>query len=303
MTIRKQRIRNPRRYLYALHPGDAFYVATQLEAKDYTRLALYGFQNESPARIPIPIWSATKQNADGKWKLLRDQPKEPRQFSHSYHLVDWGGHDHYGTCWQTRWCYQRELIPPTELPFVIEDGVLYSPLLTNDENSFGLIRAAINVMLEMLGRCEIWTAERVPAMPPVKQQEVPWEILCAGSRDREEWAQYVGQIVARKSKAQQAHIIQRHEHLWHLKPDFCVLGTQNFWGYVVYGFTDLNLFVFECNDVGNATYVFKGDWQTASQLTKTEVLSGHRQEARIYHTENWAAHISQLIAKARTEVA
>lgn len=47
----------------------------------------------------------------------------------------------------------------------------------------------------------------------------------------------------------------------------------------------------------------KGDWTAASQLTKTEVLSGHMHETRIYHTENWYANISKLIAEARKEVA
>jgi len=302
MIIQKKRIRNPQRYLYALHPGDAFYIASPLTEPDYVRLEAYGIRKGCPARIPLPRRTATKRNADGDWKLLKKLPKEPREFFHDYHLIDWGGNDRYGTCTQTRWCYQRELIPPTELAFVIEDGVLYSPLLTNDESSFGIIRAAINIMLEMLGRCEIWTAERAPALPPVKQQEVPWEILRAGTRDQEVWEKHICQIVERKSETQQAVIIQRHEHLWHLKPNFCVLGTQNFWGYVVYGFTDLNLYVFECNETNNATYAFKGDWETASRLTKTEVLIGHRQEARIYHSENWFAHISQLIAKARAGV-
>ncbi len=303
MIIRKTRVFNPQRYLYALHLGDAFYIATPLEEEDYPLLEAYGLQVGYPSRIPVPRRSATTLNADGRWKLRRDLPKEPRHFSHSYHLVDWGGHDHYGTCWQMRWCYQRELIPPTELAFMIEDGVLYSPLMTNEESEVSLIKIAMNVMLEMLGRCEIWTAERVPAIPPVKQAEVPWEILRAGIRAREEWEEYVGLIVARKSKTQQALIRERHEHLWQMKPDFCVLGTQNFWGYVVYGFTELNLFVFECNDLNNATYVFKGDWTAASQLTKTEVLSGHMHEARIYHTENWYANIRKLIADARKEVA
>lgn len=303
MIIRKKRILNPQRYLYMLHPGDTFYIAMTLEAEDYPRLEAYGIQAGCPARIPVPCRSATTLNANGKWKLLRHLPKEPREFSHDYHVVDWGGHDHYGTCWQTRWCYQRELIPPTELAFVIEDGVLYSPLMTNEESCFSDIKVAMNVMLEMLGRCEIWTAERAPAIPPVKQAEVPWEILRAGTREREEWEEYIRLIVARKSKAQQAIIRERHEHLWQMKPDFCVLGTQNFWGYVVYGFTNLKLFVFESNEPYNATYVFKGDWKAASQLTKTDVLSGHLHEARIYHTEKWYEHIGKLIADARKEVA
>lgn len=161
----------------------------------------------------------------------------------------------------------------------------------------------MNVALEMLGRCEVWTAERAPAVPPVKQTEVPWEILRPGTKIQNDWEQYINKIIERKPKGQRAVILRRHEHLWHMAPDFCVLGSQNFWGYVVYGFTALDLFVFECNEVNNATYVFKGDWESASQLTKSEVLSGHVQDARIYHTEKWYENTSKLIMCAGKGVA
>lgn len=303
MQIRTKRIINPQRYLYALQPSDKFYIAVPLEAEDDLRLQFYGLFPGAPARIPIPRRSATRMNANGRWKLLKDLPKEERFFEHDYHVVDWHGTDHYGTCWQSRWCYQRELIPPTELAFIIEDGVLYSPLLENTDNNFTCIKAAMNIALEMLGRCEVWTAERAPAVPPVKQTEVPWEILRPGTRCQDDWAQYIGKTIVHKPKGQQAIIRRRHEHLWHLTPDFCVLGSQNFWGYVVYGFTKLNLFIFECNDVNNATYIFRGDWEAASQLTKTEVLSGHLQEARIYHTDSWYENTRKLISRFRREVA
>lgn len=127
----------------------------------------------------------------------------------------------------------------------------------NTDSDFTNIKTAMNVALEMLGRCEVWTAERVPALSPVKQTEVPWEILRPGTRIQNDWAQYIDKIIEHKPKGQQAIIRNRHEHLWHMAPDFCVLGSQNFWGYVVYGFTTLNLFVFECNEINNATYALE----------------------------------------------
>lgn len=54
--------------------------------------------------------------------------------------------------------------------------------------------------------------------------------------------------------------------------------------------------------IGKA-YVFNGDWKSASQLTKTEVLSGHVQEARIYHTEKWYERTGKLISRAAKRVA
>lgn len=303
MFINRKCIRNPRRYLYALHAGDKFYVAAKLSDEDVHRLQRYGIRQDASARIPTPHRSATRLNADGKWILLRDLPKKIRQFVHAYHLVDWHGQDHYGTCIQERWCYQRELVPPAELAFIIEDDVLYSPLLANSEDDMEHIKLAMNVILEMVGHCEIWTADQAPALPPVRQVEVPWEILRAGTRERSDWEEYVQKTVERKPKAQQVEICRRHEHLMEMGPEFCVLGAQNFFGYVVYGFPTLNLYIFESNGINNATYAFRGDWEAASMLTKMEVLSGGLQEARIYHTEQWHENIGRLFYRIAQEVA
>lgn len=303
MTIIRKRINNPRRYLYALHRGDKFYIAAALSAEDISYLQQYGIKPDGTARIPVPHRSATQLNAEGKWIRLRDLPKEIRLFVHAYHLVDWHGNDHYGTCIQERWCYQRELIPPTELAFMIEDGVLYSPLLENSEADMNRIKNAMNIVLEMVGHCEIRTVDKAPALPSVRQVEVPWEILRAGSRDRSEWEEYVSKTVERKPKAQQVEICRRHEHLMEMRPEFCVLGSQNFFGYVVYGFPALNLYIFESNGINNATYAFRGDWESASMLTKMQVLSGGLQEARIYHTEQWHGNIGRLFYRISQEVA
>lgn len=303
MIIIRKRIHNPRRYLYTLHHGDNFYVAATLSCEDLIRLQNYGIKPDGAARIPLPRRSATQQNADGKWVCLRNLPKEIRIFVHAYHLVDWHGNDHYGTCIQERWCYQRELIPPTELAFIIDDGVLYSPLLENREDNMEYIKAAMNIILEMIGHCEIRTADKAPAIPSVRQLEVPWEILRAGTREHTDWEDYIHKTVERKPKAQQVEICRRHEHLMEAGPDFYVLGAQNFFGYVVYGFPSLNLYIFESNGINNATYAFRGDWESASLLTKMEVLSGGLQEARIYHTDQWHENIGHLFYRISQEVA
>lgn len=295
MRIQQSKIGNPHRYLYELSPNDNFYIATPITTEDSAYLQLYGLQIEGQPRIPIPRKSSTKLNANGKWIPRTDLPKEPRSFERDYHIVDWHGNDHYGTCWQTRMCYQRELLPPVELYFTLENGTLYSPLFKFCDEIMENVKLAINVMLEILGRCEIWTSERVPVAPPIKQREVPWEILRKGTCDRKVWEEYVTKITEERPLAQRNIIQQRHEHLWRQDPDFYILGTQNFWGYVVYGFSDRNLFVFECNLPNNATYVFKGNWETASKLTKTEILTTHLQEARLFHTEQWRENIRKLI--------
>lgn len=303
MNISKRSIRTPQRYLYALHPGDKFYVAAPLSDEDIQKLRPYGIAPGKPARIPIPMRSATLANANGKWIPLRDLPKKIRVFARTYHLKTYQGDDIYGTCYQARMCYQRKLIPPTELAFVIEDGTLYSPLLENSEDDMQRIKVAMNVILEMLGHCEIQTADKALALPPVKQAEVPWEILRAGTREQVEWKHYLEKTTERKADAQKVEIFKRHETVMNRKPDFVVIGKQNFFGYVVYGFPALNLFIFESNEINNATYVFRGDWVSASKLTKTEILAGGLQEARIFHTQQWPENLGKLFSRIYKEAA
>jgi hypothetical protein len=301
MQNKIKRVINPQRYLFALHPGDQFYITAPLLDEDVQHLVQYGITPDGPARIPVPRQSATRVNTNGKWVIHRNLPKEKRAFVHAYHIIDWHGEDHYGTCVQHRMCYQRELIPPTDLAFMVENGVLYSPLLENCEDAMTVVKAVMNIVLEMIGHFEICTIEKTPALPPVKQYEVPWEILRSGTRDHKALESYIEKTVEHKSKAQQVAIYSRHSHLQRYEPDFYVLGSQNFFGYVVYGFPRFNLFVFESNEVNNATYMFRGDWEQASRLTKMEVLSGCLQEARVYHTEQWEENISHLIYRFSKE--
>lgn len=303
IRIQQKRIQNSQHYLYAFSPEDGLYITVPVLPEMADDLLAYGFRNDGIARIPMPRRAATTANASGRWKVRKDLPKEPREIEHEYHIVDWHGDDHYGTCWQTRMCYQRELIPPSELAFKVENDVLYSPMFHNSAGDMANIKVAINVLLEIFGFCELWTAEKAPAIPPVKQEEVPWEILRKGTRERADWEEYIDKITRVRPQQQRAIIKQRHEHLWKQQPDFCVLGTQNFWGYVVYGFSNLNLFVFECNQPNNATYVFRGNWEAASKLTKTEILDGHLQEARLLHTEKWYENVRVVITRHNKEVA
>lgn len=296
MQIRRKRIRNPQRYLYELSEGESFYLAVPVKSEDLRSLRFYGLE-EGTTKIPIPRKPVTEANANGKWIPLKHLPKEERTIEHEYHRTDWQGGDHYGTCYQTRECYQRKFIPPTEIAFTVEGGVVYSPLLQNSDENNDTIKTTMNLLLEMFGKFEIWSQEKTPVTPPEKQQSVPWEILKPGTKLQKDWETYVTEIITQRPKKQRKVIKQHHEFLWEQKPDFCVVGSQNFWGYVVYGFQKKDLYIFECNKPDNATYVFRGDWKAASQLTKTEILSGHVQEKRIFHTDHWKENLRKLIAK------
>lgn len=298
MIIKGKRIRTPRPYLYEFSSLDSLYITVPLSEDDDKTLALYGFdisKDEITKRVPTPVRSATVLNADGRWIVHKDRPKEPRVFEREYSIVDWHGNHHSGTCFQTRMCYPRTLEYPKEIAFHIENGALYSPMFVVSEENMEDIKLAINIALEMFGWCELWTKDKAPVTPQLNQVVVPWEILKSGTKDKELWQKYVDKTTDILPKSKKTIIKSRHEHLWAQSPDFCVLGAQSFWGYVVYGFTSENIFVFECNRPDNATYIFRGDWEQASKLTKTEILAANIQESRIFHTQNWQKNVTKAV--------
>lgn len=298
--IKAKRIRNPKRYLYELEENEEFYIAVPLHESYEDVLEKYGYEmskKKSELWIPLPLKKTTNENINGSWVINKELPKIEREFEREYHVVDWHGNDHYGTCYHTRMCYQRTPIKAEEIAFSNENDVLFSPLYKNSDTEMNTVKVAINILLEIFGQCEIWRKSKTPILPLAKQKIVSWEILGSGETDKDKLKEYVDKTIEVLPKKQRSIIKNRHEFFGMQKPDFCVLGSQNFWGYVVYGFTSKNLYFFECNRPDNATYVFKGDWKKASQLTKTEILNDHLQDERIFHTTNWKENICHKLSK------
>ena len=227
MKIEKTKIVEPKRYLLEFSPDEQLFVAVPLCTEDYEKLGTYGILADDLQRIPRPIRAATSKNANGYTVPVKDLPKEIRSWEHSYRYEDWGGTEHYGTCWQDRKCYQRRLIPPTEVHFHIENSVLFSTPLVNREEDYPAIKAAINVALEMLGRCELWPNKEAPIFSAAKDIEVPWEILRAGTRNSELAERYLTHVLKHKSEGEQTIIRGRHKHLNAMNPDFRAVGNKD----------------------------------------------------------------------------
>lgn len=77
-------------------------------------------------------------------------------------------------------------------------------------------------------------------------------------------------------------------------PEFVAVGTAGILGYVIFAFPDRDLYILESAHYGNATYVFGGDWQTLSQMTKAEILNNALQQDRLIHLDGWAGALRGL---------
>ena len=129
MVIKKSRINSTDKYFENIEEDQEVYVSVPA---DENNIALV-MMDRSPDEIcvvPKPIGPITRFNLYGKELVHKEMEKEPREIERDYHIIDWHGTDHYGTCFQSRMCYPKEYILPPLSRIVLDDGKLRSELLT-----------------------------------------------------------------------------------------------------------------------------------------------------------------------------
>lgn len=297
MIIQGKSIRNVDRYVSKLSTGERFRIAVR-DIENYEhKLLVYGIDitqlEEGESFLPRPIKSATKYNANGK-VLVDKSEKENRVFEKSYHNVDWHGKDHYGTYYQYRLCYKRKLLDPLEIELIYYNGFIISPVLENSDENKNVIKHVINIFLEIFGSCEILT-EGLNFKASNKIKRLQWTVLPKGKYPWNKAKAHLDIVLNSTPIKYKRVITNRHEVISNKIPDFMAIGDQGFYGYVIYGFTKKNIYIFESNQTDNATYVFKGNWEDASKLTKLEILNSKMHEARVVHNKNWKDKIDKII--------
>lgn len=295
MIIQKRRINNIETYMKRFGTIKQFYICVKnctqnknlLIQKNVCVKTIQGHKF-----VPGPVGPITSYNANGKTLVKKNLEKEPRTIEHDYHVIDWHGQDHYGTCYQTRMCFPIEvLLPPCE-EITIEERIIRSEVLKQDE--LNRVKHIINMFLEIFGMCEIVDENLQPICSGIVKN-VPWTILPPGKYPWDKAKEHLKNYFNNVSDGKKMTIEKRHKILADYEPDFLAIGEENFRGYVVYGYTQKDMYYFESNEPGNATYVFKGKWENASKLTKRDIISGNLCYRRLTHTEKWGNSISQLM--------
>lgn len=291
-------IKNVDKYLEKLSEGERFYIAIRDIESHSENLLRYGLDTkilkEGESFLPRPIKSSTRYNSNGKIIVDRSV-KEERVFERNYHVVDWHGNDHYGTCYQTRLCYKRNFIKPLEVELTYLNGLIVSPILENYNENKESIKHIINMFLEIFRCCEILTTDFNPKKVKLVKR-LQWTVLPKGEYPWDKAKKYLDVVLDSVPTRYKKIITNRHTIISNKVPDFMAIGDQGFYGYVIYGFTKKDIYIFESNQPDNATYVFKGNWQEASMLTKSEILNSNLCEARLIHNKNWESSIDELVS-------
>lgn len=296
--IKGKSIKNVEKYLKKLFEGERFYIAIRSVEAYSQELLRYGLDvrtlNNGESFLPRPIKNSTKYNSNGRI-VVDKSVKEKREIERKYHNIDWHGNHHYGTYYQTRLCYKRNIIKPLEIELTYLNGDLLSPIIENYKKNQDIIKHIINMFLEIFGQCELLTEDFNTREAP-RVRRLAWTVLPKGEYPWNEAKEHLNVVLDSIPNKYKTIINRRHEIISNEVPDFMAIGDQGFYGYVIYGFTKKDLYIFESNQPDNATYIFKGNWEDASNLTKSEILNSNLCELRLIHNRNWPNEIHKLVS-------
>lgn len=303
MIIKQNRIRNLSK-LKRIKMGSTFRVGIVDVDSQIEKMMKIGFKNElsvGDTILPEIVGPATRRNAAGDFKLLKDKPKEQcsRMIEWTYNQWSGGGQtrevtDSTSVGYER---YQRQIIPPNSVEFTIVDNEiskdLVSPIFTMNDSETEDIVVAINVILEAFGQCEIFDVNSRPFIAP-QIRRLNWEMLPKGKYPWEEQKERLKPYFNKANGANKAVVEKRIESINEYAPDFTAVGTGGFGGYLVHGFEKEDLYILESTEVNNATYVLRKDWESISQLTKAEILNHDLHETRIVHNKSWYKNLKEL---------
>jgi len=304
MIISKKRIRSIKSNLGYINPGTKFIVGVSDLERYYTILNFLGFSENleiGETVLPRPKGPISMFNANGKYLKHKDQPKETAYTTVFWEWEQWAGRDqtetHSKLVDRSYKRYPRTFIAPPSIELTVavtseDKKVIISPIFEYNNNDDDLIHW-INLFLELFGECQLFTEnlEEILIKKPIK---LNWDILPEGRMPWEKLQNTILPIVNKASEGKRPVIWDRIHNINKYGPDFQAIGKAGFDGYIVFGFENKSLYVFESIFYGNATYIFDKEWEELSKKSKAEILDNNLQKNRIIHRANWQSEFDQI---------
>lgn len=303
MLIQRSHIRQLHRYLGGLIPRTAIRLVVDVAHVSPDRLTRSGFEGltAGDTLLPASVGRVSRYNSEGRYLVHRDQPKERRLVGRrEWTRHEWAGRDQTREVTEEtdiyRDCYPRTFVPPpgVELTVVDREGhrFIVSPPFSWHESPDEDVLHVINLCLELFGEVEI-RHENLASFTPPNARRVNWSMLPPGAHPLQTVLAHVQQVVNRRAPSFRGPIMNRLRFMASLNPSEVYLGHGGFAAYVAYVFSSTGKAVLESVLPENATYVFGGNWQAVSRLTKTEVLDGNHHLDRIFHSNGWEQKVEQ----------
>lgn len=252
--------------------------------------------------LPAVVGPVTRFNAEGKFIVHKDQPKET-----AYRQIEWSWEQWNGPYTETVTeirevpyeRYPRTFVPPPSIELAVLstlDGstVIASPPVDLQTTPVEQVCHQINLMLEIFGHCDV-LREDLSQIIRAPIQRMNWRALPPGQHPWPQIQQQLQPVINGQPAGNQAALTYRLKTVHDHGPDFVAVGEGGFQDYVVFGFTAKNTFVLESPRMDNATYILGSNWQQLSQLTKRDLITGNLITARLIHRNNWATELAKHI--------
>lgn len=299
MYIKQSRIRKSKKLLSDLEPYQKFFLGIEIsdEIKKILKekFKILEFVDKTTI-FPSPVYGiVSRRNAIGEFIPQKDQPKEIAYRAQSWELIDWGGNSHSGTSYVLYKRYPRKFIEPKELKFIIllnqnnKDILILDSEYSKSAVDDSEIIFGANLFLEIFGEVNTFVIDSDQILVKVIET-VNWEILPPGEKI---WAAFSNNQVNSLTASQQYLINERFEYIRGFYPDVIRQGIGGYTGYLIFEFTQKNLFVFDSIIYGDAMYIFEDDWEKISKLTKKEIIQEGLAKERIIHNEYWKSKLEK----------
>lgn len=309
MLISKKRIRSITTYSKGLVVGKPVIVCVNAKHIDPICAVNIGFDSTlefGETVLPAAKGSVTRFNAQGKNIPLKELPKERVYCQGEWKWKQFCGRNEYEEMSKivdipySR--YQREYIEPPSLELTIVGDasggkLIAAPQIIFNAESEGLITHAVNLFLEIFGMCELRN-ENLSSIISAQIKKLNWDILPKGRKPWGDLRALISPVINDLPEGNKAVIEKRFESINVFEPEFVAVGRAGFSGYLVFGFPEKSLFILECTQINNATYVIEKNWEQLSGLTKAEILNNKLHKQRVMHCKSWFGEINKLLSKA-----
>jgi len=265
MYLKQSSVRSTKKLLNDIEKNQKFFLGVILKEKNLEIVERkFGFSDRQEGQkiFPNPFNGImSKRNAIGESVPQKELPKEIAYRAQHWELKDWGGYTHSGTSYVPYKRYQRIFIEPKEFKYVIfsdkEDNQYFilNKEFENNENDNENILFGANLTLEIFNEVGTFIMDSNQNFFDTSLfKSVNWEIIPKGEKI---WEFFNNRIIENISKSEQILIKERFDYINSFEPDCIRKGIGGYTGYLIFEFTDKNLFIFDSILYGNAIYVLK----------------------------------------------
>lgn len=306
LIIKKKRILSET-YLSAFQGNSNLSVIVPPEAITTEKLKLFGFSENDvvgTSILPNPYNSYAKKNAEQFFTINKALPKETYTQTLYWTRTQWAGRGETEEITEfidiPRQRYHRDYHLPYSVEFTLNKhndkySIISEPIKNISDNTNKILNT-INMALGLFGECELVSDKDPVTINRPTTIRLNWEVLPQGVYPWERVKETVSKVSGKYNNTGKKMMMRNCEMINSLSPDFIAYGKSGFKGYVVFGFTQKNLFILESMYPNNATYVFEKNWEELSKLSKAEILKEDLHKCRIIHNTKWEENFKQLFS-------